>query len=74
MLLLIVTVCSMISMLFISESMHDITRPAVGAQEPFSIMPTVAVLEIVLDQTGNEVIHERVDACIVSSGRQNSLE
>ena len=35
MLLLIVTMCSMISMFFISDNMHDIMRPAVGAQEPF---------------------------------------
>ena len=31
------------------------------------------VLEIVLHQAGNKVIHERIDACVVSGGRQNQL-
>ena len=54
MLLLIVTMCSMISMFFISDNMHDIMRPAVGAQEPFSMKKFAAGCSRDVIKTGAE--------------------
>lgn len=49
------------------------TLAAVGAQLPFSIRATSAVLEVSLGQMIDKVTHAWVDACIVGDGGQYQL-